>query len=48
MGGEEVVFAEPEEDVGLSDAAVADDEDFGEVVVTALSLHFDLIISNKT
>lgn len=41
MGGEKVVFAEAEENVGLADAAVANDKQFGEIIIAQISSHFD-------
>ncbi len=39
MRSHEVVFAESEENVGFADTAVADDEEFCEVVVTGVFFH---------
>ncbi len=43
MGGLEGVFAEAEEEVGLADATVADDEQLDQEVIPRLSFH---IINN--
>lgn len=39
MGGEEVVFAEPEEDVGLPHPAVPDDQQLGQIVIILVFFH---------
>ena len=44
MGGEEVVFAEPEEDVGLPHPAVPDDQQFGQIVIILVFFHHIIII----
>ena len=46
MGGHEVVFAESEEDVSLSDSTVANDEDFSEIVVADVPSH-SIYLSNN-
>lgn len=40
MGGHEVVFAEAEEDVRFAYSAIADDEQFDQMVVAVLLLHY--------
>jgi hypothetical protein len=37
MRTHEVVLAEPEEDIGLADAAIPNDQQLGEVIVTVLA-----------
>ena len=39
MRGHEVVLAEPQQNVGLADAAVADDQQLGQVVVVLVPSH---------
>lgn len=41
MGGEKVVFAKSQEDVGFADPAVADNQNLCQVIVGHVSSHFD-------
>lgn len=44
MGGLEAVLAESEEEIGLSYSAVADYEEFHEIVIACLSFHYKLCL----
>lgn len=46
MGTHEVVLTEPEKDVGLSDPAIADDQQLCKMIVTVL-LHHYRILNNQ-
>jgi hypothetical protein len=41
--GEEVVFGEAKEQIGLADPRVADDEQLDQIVIALLSLHAALL-----
>lgn len=41
MGSKEVILAESKQNIGLPHPAVSYDEQFGEIIVTEVSTHFD-------